>query len=249
MFQYSLTDTFHCASSGRITVVKLNRIIYHHVAIFSVLAKGILNGSEMKQQQKWKHNSVPCLTANAGPLKVQSVFLICILVLNFSFRNVILLGLPSIIQKLWLKRYILVCFYFHAERSSVWNNLQKEIKMLKKSDPVDVTKCIYFKLSSCKDEIQQREDSCLRGKGTSAGASGGNTWILCVMLCFYWAVIIGHWKARCQNWTGNTFFFPFLWEFSDKNIFCIEVSENNAEFCKKKYFPFSPSLFSKRVLE
>lgn len=33
------------------------------------------------------------------------------------------------------------------------------------------------------------------------------------------------------------FFSPFLWEFSDKNIFCMEVSENNAEFCKKKKFP------------
>lgn len=32
----------------------------------------------------------------------------------------------------------------------------------------------------------------IQGKGTSAGASGGNTWILCVVLCFYWAVIIGH---------------------------------------------------------
>lgn len=44
--------------------------------------------------------------------------------------------------------------------------------------------------------LQRRDlverDSRIRGKGTFAGASGGNTWILCVVLCFYWAVIIGH---------------------------------------------------------
>lgn len=73
-------------------------------------------------------------------------------------KCVILLSLPSIMHRLWQNQYFLV-FYFRAECSSVWNNLQKEIKMLSKSDPVDVTKCIYFKLSSCKDEIQQRGDS------------------------------------------------------------------------------------------
>lgn len=46
--------------------------------------------------------------------------------------------------------------------------------------------------------ILQRRDSgetvlfLIRGTETSAGASGGNTWILCVALCFYWAIIIGH---------------------------------------------------------
>lgn len=33
--------------------------------------------------------------------------------------------------------------------------------MLRKSDPVDGTKCIYFKLSSSKDEVQERQYSFL----------------------------------------------------------------------------------------
>lgn len=220
MFQCRLTDTFPCASSGRITVVKLNKIIYQYIAVFAVLAKGILNDSEMQQQLKWKYNSVACFTGNAGPLKVQSAFLIFIFALNLSFRNVILLGLPSIIYKLWLKQYFLVFFYFRAECSSVWNNLQKEIKALIKSDPVDVTKCIYFKLSSCKDEIQQREAK------EHLQVHLEETLGSCVLCSVFTGLLLLVTERQDAKTGQEIFFFPFYGSFQTKKIIL------HGNFCK-----------------